>query len=104
MSSVCPCSFCTCGACQVLPEASTDEEFVSIRATIASNAASGRRLSELVADQHDLRVAQRRKLQALSENTVNQLLTNVNLLRESQAGLTTQVSTLATQVGDLLCS
>jgi hypothetical protein len=92
------CSYCTCLACERLDDASLDEEFSSIRDAIFSRAASGRKLSELVSDQHDLRVKHRRRLQQLSSESVTQLLGSVNSLRESQSGLKTQVTTLSTQV------
>ena len=83
--------YCTCPRCEGLPDAALDDEFLSIRETFTTNAATGRRLAELVAEQHEARVAQGRKLQQLSEETVDKLLVSVNSLRESQSGLTTQV-------------
>lgn len=68
---------------------------MSVRETFTTSAATGRRLTELVAEQHEARVAQRRKLQQLSEETVDRLLDSVNSLRESQSGLTTQVRSAA---------
>ena len=91
------CSYCTCAACERLGNARLDAEFQSVT-DIYTVSASGRKLSQLVADQSDARDMHRRRLQNVDSDTVERLLTSVNALRESQTGLKTQVSTLGTQV------
>jgi hypothetical protein len=91
------CSYCTCTACESLGPAAEDPEFSSI-VDVYVSAGTGRKLSQVVADQHELREWRQRRLQNVDQATVDRLLDSVNALRESQSGLKVQVSTLATQV------
>lgn len=80
--------------------AKEEDEYLSILQLTGEEApsASGRRLLDIVHEQHALRSAKTRQLRQVSEDTVGNLLGSVNALRTSQGELKKQVVELSSQV------